>query len=410
MYKKEQIKNNYNELAGILTTLATHLSQLTFNNPKLEEARLKMVKGIEDEADKIKKEANEQLDAVVWDKLVIAFFGETNAGKSTIIESLRILLNEESREMERHRFSIRNLFHRNSLRKTDGLIVGDGRQDFTQDYHEYNMTVNGHPFVLIDVPGIEGNEAAYTEGITRALAKGHCVFYVNGGETTNEATAKKIISYLNEWVKVNVIYNVRDNVDAYEFEEDRVSLMTDRVKKSVQILDHSFRNYLGQHFEGVIPVQGLLAMSSHADFSPKRPDLIKVQQRLLSMFSEELKDGQDAAEEIRIFSNIMDLVKIIDQKSLNFTEEIRTANMLKLSTFGRRIYHTVRAHINEDGRNFENYSRIIKNFRSENESIAENAAQMFQRSIKNGAYRLLEELRKVGYKKIESSGKSFQGL
>lgn len=32
-----------------------------------------------------------------WDKFTIAFFGETNAGKSTIIESLRILFDEQSR-------------------------------------------------------------------------------------------------------------------------------------------------------------------------------------------------------------------------------------------------------------------------------------------------------------------------
>jgi hypothetical protein len=33
-----------------------------------------------------------------WDKFALAFFGETNAGKSTIIESLRILFSEESRQ------------------------------------------------------------------------------------------------------------------------------------------------------------------------------------------------------------------------------------------------------------------------------------------------------------------------
>jgi len=33
-----------------------------------------------------------------WEKFTMAFFGETNAGKSTIIESLRILFNEESRQ------------------------------------------------------------------------------------------------------------------------------------------------------------------------------------------------------------------------------------------------------------------------------------------------------------------------
>lgn len=33
-----------------------------------------------------------------WDKFTMAFFGETNAGKSTLIESLRILFKEEARE------------------------------------------------------------------------------------------------------------------------------------------------------------------------------------------------------------------------------------------------------------------------------------------------------------------------
>lgn len=39
-----------------------------------------------------------------WDMFTMAFFGETNAGKSTIIESLRILFKEESRQalLEEH--------------------------------------------------------------------------------------------------------------------------------------------------------------------------------------------------------------------------------------------------------------------------------------------------------------------
>lgn len=36
-----------------------------------------------------------------WDKFCLAFFGETNAGKSTIIESLRIIYDEESRRSRR---------------------------------------------------------------------------------------------------------------------------------------------------------------------------------------------------------------------------------------------------------------------------------------------------------------------
>lgn len=40
-----------------------------------------------------------------WDKFTIAFYGETNAGKSTLIETLRILLNESTKAREREAFS-----------------------------------------------------------------------------------------------------------------------------------------------------------------------------------------------------------------------------------------------------------------------------------------------------------------
>lgn len=40
-----------------------------------------------------------------WDKFCMAFFGETNAGKSTIIEALRIVYDEESRREEINRQS-----------------------------------------------------------------------------------------------------------------------------------------------------------------------------------------------------------------------------------------------------------------------------------------------------------------
>lgn len=46
-----------------------------------------------DEIEKLKNSSE-------WDKFCIAFFGETNAGKSTIIESLRIIYDEETRRAE----------------------------------------------------------------------------------------------------------------------------------------------------------------------------------------------------------------------------------------------------------------------------------------------------------------------
>lgn len=37
-------------------------------------------------------------DHAEWEKFTIAFFGETNAGKSTIVEALRVIFNEQQRQ------------------------------------------------------------------------------------------------------------------------------------------------------------------------------------------------------------------------------------------------------------------------------------------------------------------------
>lgn len=52
-----------------------------------------------------------------WDRFTIAFYGETNAGKSTIIETLRILLNEKSKQARRQAF--RNFQLKHNIRHSD---------------------------------------------------------------------------------------------------------------------------------------------------------------------------------------------------------------------------------------------------------------------------------------------------
>lgn len=68
-----------------------------------------------------------------WDKFTMAFFGETNAGKSTIIESLRILFKEDSRQ---------ELLKKNAgnLAKFEQVLAGhvnQVREGLNQVYAEY---------------------------------------------------------------------------------------------------------------------------------------------------------------------------------------------------------------------------------------------------------------------------------
>ncbi len=108
-----------------------------------------------------------------WENFTIAFYGETNAGKSTLIECLRLFFKEQSKVVQQERF--KRLYsnyqenYQNDERKKqailnelhslqDGAIIGDGRSDFTLKTRSYPFQYNHQTFTLLDVPGIEGNE------------------------------------------------------------------------------------------------------------------------------------------------------------------------------------------------------------------------------------------------------------
>ena len=211
------------------------------------------------------------------------------------------------------------------------MIVGDGRHDFTKTYEEYKLSIAGHPFTLIDVPGIEGDESEFKDVIRTALHKAHCVFYVQGhNKKPDRATAEKIKKYLGDWVKVYSIYNVRGSVGNYDEEEERETLLTAGVRKTESLIRSEFKSILGDVYAGHVTLQGLLAMSAKAAFSPKREDLVRGQQKLLKYF-----DG--SADKVLEFSQFKTLTNLVEQKSSNFKAEIIEANKQKLVSLAIKV-------------------------------------------------------------------------
>ena len=96
---KKDVLNVYSEVTVAANGL---VAELRSENEKNDEEIRKSVDGIIDDV-AMKNKAfetavTELAEDSEFEKFTIAFFGQTNAGKSTIIEALRILFGEEGRQ------------------------------------------------------------------------------------------------------------------------------------------------------------------------------------------------------------------------------------------------------------------------------------------------------------------------
>lgn len=352
---QDEIKKAYKTLQEILQSTQLEVSDLDGVNSQFNTIKEKIAFAFDSKIKEAKKELDVALKDTVWDNLVIAFFGETNAGKSTIIETFRILFDDKRK-------------------KEDGLIVGDGRHDFTKTYEEYHLSIAGHPFTLIDVPGIEGNEAEFKDVIKTALHKAHCVFYVQGhNKKPDRATAEKIKKYLGDWVKVYSIYNVRGGVSNYDEEEERETLITPGVLKTESLIQTEFKTILGDVYAGHVTLQGLLAMSANASFSSKREDLIRGQQKLLKYFG-------GSANKVLEFSQFKTLTTLVEQKSSNFMSEIIEANKQKLISLAGNIATDIEL-VMESQKSY--LANLESNLRTINREVCNNSMDSALRNITN---------------------------
>ena len=98
----EEIKQKYTGIGGLLDDALNSTKSIVLEGEE-ENIELSAIKAtLESMNESFKTEINKLESSSEWDKFCIAYFGETNAGKSTIIESLRIIYNEESRWLEKN--------------------------------------------------------------------------------------------------------------------------------------------------------------------------------------------------------------------------------------------------------------------------------------------------------------------
>ena len=93
---REEMRQYYSNTTSTVEKILTDLKET--NNRNDEELQKKvgaLIANIESNNNKLVEDLEKDSE---FDKFTIAFLGQTNAGKSTIIEALRILFDEESRK------------------------------------------------------------------------------------------------------------------------------------------------------------------------------------------------------------------------------------------------------------------------------------------------------------------------
>lgn len=176
----------------------------------------------------------DSLDTMVarakWNRMNVALFGETQHGKSTLLECLT---------------------------NGNGARIGTGRKDHTRKVRAARI----HGMTILDLPGIEGDEQTVLEQITKGLHRSHVILHVIPCDKAPERlTIARVCEHLRNEVMVFAAINVFGSPGDFQGAPPLHDLKSRHIKE----IDRSFREQIGRAYQGNFVVAGRVAHAAVA--------------------------------------------------------------------------------------------------------------------------------------------------
>ncbi|MGT0059173.1 hypothetical protein [Helicobacter pylori] len=259
------------------------------------------------------------------------------------------------------------------------------------------MKYNNQSFVLLDVPGIEGDEKKVKQQISNATQKAHAIFYVTKtpappqkGEEKKEGTIEKIQKQLGSQTEVYTLYNKPINSPRALKE----GLIDEGEKKSLRGVNKEMKNILGEHYMGYTAVSAQAAFYGLSSALLPESDFYKNKQKFLDFFK---------AEELLLKSQFKQLAGFIAGTLLeNTRKKIIESNCNKALKVIEKLQKAIITMID---RQIDPTIKEIKDKQLETYSNLDRSRDKFVSNLRNSAFgaidRFESDLREKMYEHID---------
>lgn len=415
----------------------------------------------EDFEDNYKKEVEELDENTQWDRFTIAFYGETNAGKSTLIEALRIHFKEPTKLEQQKKFKTAckekmsiedelNEFHLKSielqqkinlelenanfwgkikiflgfsqnkkqmrkiqknikklkkqnytldeiLKETCDGSNTNAKTDFTTEVTPYHFKINNELVQILDIPGIEGKEDYLKDKIKEATQQAHCVLILVRDCKIEEGTLNTIKQGLRDQTEIYVVFN--------KSATNPHSLKPKKEDGQMQTMIEKVKNDLPKSYKGSKSIYALSAFLSQASCLLETSDNTITQEKQNKFLSKYKECGDDTLRQKQQLSKesfFDDFTAFIEGILTNTKDKIRCNIFNKvgelLGKFGK-VVDTLSNGFKEFCENLEKNTSYLESNINKVCNSGRNALQsIVDRKLKTFINKIREEI----HKKIET--------